>query len=194
MIDFADCIVINKFDKPGAEDALLAVRKQYQRSHLEFESEAQTIPVFGVVANRFNDSGTNWFYHQLIETLIRKKSLNWTRSHQAEFAVSEMTELIPSERKEYLRQIATSVRNYKKEVRRKFNPCSGMRTTAWNNSANDKSLKPAELTEKQAETHNCRTVSDLLSLKLRKFRKIYVTLRNFITKNYTNFRQPFVIN
>jgi len=117
MIDFADCIVINKFDKPGAEDALLAVRKQYQRSHLEFESEPLTIPVFGVVANRFNDNGTNWFYHQLIETLINKKSLNWTRSHKAEFAVSEATELIPADRKEYLRQIATSVRNYKKEVR-----------------------------------------------------------------------------
>ena len=117
MIDFADCIVINKFDKPGAEDALVAVRKQYQRSHLEFEAVPETIPVFGVVANRFNDTGTNWFYHQLIEILITKKTLNWTRSHEAEFAVSEMTELIPSDRKEYLRQIASSVRNYKKDVR-----------------------------------------------------------------------------
>jgi len=152
MIDFADCIVINKFDKPGAEDALLAVRKQYQRSHLEFESEAQTIPVFGVVANRFNDTGTNWFYHQLIETLIRKKSLNWTRSHQAEYAVSEMTELIPSERKEYLRQIATSVRNYKKEVRENSilaAECAQLHGTIQQMT---RSLKPAELTEKQAES------------------------------------------
>ena len=117
MIDFADCIVINKFDKPGAEDALLSVRKQYRRSHLEFESDPETIPVFGVVANRFNDSGTTWFYHQLIEILIEKKSLTWTRNHDAEFAVSKMTELIPADRKEYLRQIAASVRNYKKEVR-----------------------------------------------------------------------------
>ena len=117
MIDFADCIVINKFDKPGAEDALLAVRKQYRRSHLEFGSTPEALPVFGVVANRFNDSGTAWFYHQLIEILIEKKSLDWTRNHEAQFAVSEMTELIPSDRKEYLRQIAVSVRKYKKEVR-----------------------------------------------------------------------------
>ena len=81
------------------------------------ESDPETIPVFGVVANRFNDSGTTWFYHQLIEILIEKKSLTWTRNHDAEFAVSKMTELIPADRKEYLRQIAASVRNYKKEVR-----------------------------------------------------------------------------
>ncbi|MBC8219423.1 MAG: methylmalonyl-CoA mutase family protein [Proteobacteria bacterium] len=152
MIDFADCIVINKFDKPGAEDALLAVRKQYQRSHLEFESEAQTIPVFGVVANRFNDSGTNWFYHKLIETLIRKKSLNWTRSHQAEFAVSEMTELIPSDRKEYLRQIATSVRNYKKEVCDNSilaTECAQLHGTIQQMTNTTKST---DLTEKKAET------------------------------------------
>ena len=116
MIDFADCIVINKFDKPGAEDALLAVRKQYQRSHLEFETTPESIPVFGVVANRFNDSGTNWLYHKTIGMLINKKSLNWKRKHKAEFAVSKMTELIPSDRKEYLRQIASNVRTYKKNV------------------------------------------------------------------------------
>ncbi len=77
MIDFADCIVINKFDKPGAQDALLAVGKQYKRSRNDFDATTETMPVFGVVANRFNDSGTNWFYHKLIEILIKKNSLNW---------------------------------------------------------------------------------------------------------------------
>ena len=75
MIDFADCIVINKFDKPGAEDALRAVRKQYCRSHLDFDVEPESIPVFGVVANRFNDLGTKWFYYKLIDLLIEKKVL-----------------------------------------------------------------------------------------------------------------------
>ena len=97
MIDFADCIVINKFDKPGAEDALHAVRKQFQRSRLKFEMTPESIPVFGVVANRFNDSGTNWLYHKTIGMLIKKKSLNWKRKHKAEFAVSKLTELIPAE-------------------------------------------------------------------------------------------------
>ena len=166
MIDFADCIVINKFDKPGAEDALLAVRKQYQRGHLEFQSEAQTIPVFGVVANRFNDSGTNWFYHKLIETLIRKKSLKWTRSHQAEFAVSEMTELIPSERKEYLRQIATSVRNYKKEVRENSilaAECGQLHGTIQQMTS---SVKPAELTGTQLETSQLQDSTGLTHFEI----------------------------
>ena len=80
------------------------------------------MPVFGVVANRFNDSGTNWFYHKLIEILIKKNSLNWKRSHEAEFAVSEISELIPSDRKEYLRQIANCVRSYKKEAQKSLKP------------------------------------------------------------------------
>ena len=117
MIDFADCIVINKFDKPGAEDALRAVRKQYCRSHLDFDAHPESLPVFGVVANRFNDVGTKWFYHKLIELLIQTKGLNWKRSQKADFAVSETSELIPAERKEYLRQIASNVRNYKNQVR-----------------------------------------------------------------------------
>ncbi|MBC8259762.1 MAG: methylmalonyl-CoA mutase family protein [SAR324 cluster bacterium] len=116
MIDFADCIVINKFDKPGAEDALLAVRKQYRRSRNDFDAVPETMPVFGVVANRFNDSGTNWLYHKTMDMLIEKKSLSWKHNQHIEYAVSEMTELIPADRKEYLRQISSTVRNYKKQL------------------------------------------------------------------------------
>ena len=116
MIDFADCIVINKFDKPGAEDALRAVRKQYCRSHLDFDAEPESLPVFGVVANRFNDLGTKWFYYKLIDLLIEKKGLNWIRNQKSDFAVSEISELIPAERKEYLRQISSTIRKYKIQV------------------------------------------------------------------------------
>ncbi len=116
MIDFADCIVINKFDKPGAEDALRAVRKQYCRSHLDFDAEPETLPVFGVVANRFNDAGTKWFYYKLIDLLIEKKGLNWIRNQKSDFAVSKISELIPAERKEYLRQISSTIRKYKIQV------------------------------------------------------------------------------
>ena len=118
MIDFADCIVINKFDKPGAEDALRAVRKQYCRSHLDFDAEPESLPVFGVVANRFNDLGTKWFYYKLIDLLIEKKGLNWIRNQKSDFAVSEISELIPAERKEYLRQISSTIRKYKIQVRK----------------------------------------------------------------------------
>ncbi len=116
MIDFADAIVVNKFDKPGAEDALNAVRKQYRRSRMLFEADADTFPVFGVVASRFNDPGTNWFYKLSLDLMLEKKGLRWTRTYEAEPAVSASTELIPAERKDYLRRIASAVRDYKARV------------------------------------------------------------------------------
>ena len=94
-----------------------AVRKQYCRSHLDFDAHPESLPVFGVVANRFNDVGTKWFYYKLIELLIKTKGLNWKRNQKTDFAVSEISELIPAERKEYLRQISSSVRSYKNQVR-----------------------------------------------------------------------------
>lgn len=59
MIDFADFIVINKFEQKGSEDALNQVRKQYERSHMLFHQDKETFPVFGTIASQFNDSGTN---------------------------------------------------------------------------------------------------------------------------------------
>ncbi len=117
MLDFADCIVVNKFDKPGAEDALNSVWKHYRRAHQHFENPVEELPVFGVCANHFNDRGANWFYHRLLGSLISKKKLGWKRRYKAEYAVAEKTELIPAESKDYLRQIAATVRNYKQEVR-----------------------------------------------------------------------------
>jgi len=176
MIDFADCIVINKFDKPGAQDALLAVGKQYKRSRNDFDASTETLPIFGVVANRFNDSGTNWFYHKLIEILIKKNSLNWKRSHEAEFAVSEITELIPSDRKEYLRQIAGCVRSYKKEVRKNAQTaaeCGQLHGT---------------LKQMLGETENKNSWNILRPARLEIFRKLLIQWPNCTMKKSQNFR------
>ncbi len=116
MLDFADVIVVNKFDKPGAEDALNAVRKQYRRSHGLFDANPKNFPVFGVVASGFNDPGTNWFYTRMIDLLLEQKPLEWERRYTAESATSTATELIPAERKDYLRRIAATVRDYKAQV------------------------------------------------------------------------------
>ena len=118
MLDFADCIVVNKFDKPGAEDALNAVRKQYRRSHALFEASPEAFPVFGVVASRFNDPGTNWFYKRTLDLLLEQKPLGWERRYTAESATSTATELIPAERKDYLRRITATVRDYKAQVQK----------------------------------------------------------------------------
>jgi len=118
MLDFADCIVVNKFDKPGAEDALSAVRKQYRRSHALFDADPDNFPIFGVVASGFNDPGTNWFYKRMMDLLLEQKSLNWDRHYTTQAATSSATELIPAERKDYLRRIAATVRDYKAQIQK----------------------------------------------------------------------------
>ncbi|MBF0286962.1 MAG: cobalamin-dependent protein [SAR324 cluster bacterium] len=116
MLDFANLIVINKFDKRGAEDALTAVRKQYRRNHNEFQMKDDQLPVFGSIASHFNDPGTNWFYHNLVHKVMEAKNLNWKRSGAASPRVSKSKEIIPNERANYLREIARTVRHYKQQL------------------------------------------------------------------------------
>ena len=70
MLDFADIIAINKFDKRGSLDALRDVKKQYQRNHKLFEADVNKMPVFGTIASQFNDPGTNSLYKLLINTVV----------------------------------------------------------------------------------------------------------------------------
>src|SRR4029453_16036444 len=69
MLDFADFVVINKFDRKGAADALRDVRKQYQRNRELFREAPETMPVFGTIAARFNDDGVTALYHALAARL-----------------------------------------------------------------------------------------------------------------------------
>jgi methylmalonyl-CoA mutase len=70
MLDFADVVAINKFDKRGALDALRDVRKQYKRNHNLWDAEDESLPVIGTIASQFNDPGTNRLYVKLISTLV----------------------------------------------------------------------------------------------------------------------------
>jgi methylmalonyl-CoA mutase len=72
MLDFADVIALNKFDKRGALDALRDVRKQYQRNHNLWEAEVDSMPVYGTIASQFNDPGTNELFVALMQTISRK--------------------------------------------------------------------------------------------------------------------------
>ena len=72
MIDFADLIVINKFERKGSEDALRQVQKQYQRSHVLWDDDIDTMPVYGTIASQFNDKGTNSLFAALVGVLNEK--------------------------------------------------------------------------------------------------------------------------
>lgn len=116
MIDFADLIVINKFERKGSEDALRQVQKQYQRSHLLYEKDLEHMPVYGTIASQFNDQGTNALFAALIEKINEKTAVNWHTSLSKNAKVEKQNVIIPNDRRYYLREISDTVRNYHKKA------------------------------------------------------------------------------
>jgi len=116
MLDFADLIVINKFERKGSEDAKRQVQKQYQRNHQLFDQELDEMPVYGTIASQFNDPGTNALFAALIEKLNEKFQTNWTTRYSKHEVVEKQDIIIPAERRYYLREITETVRHYHKKV------------------------------------------------------------------------------
>lgn len=116
MIDYADFIVINKFEQKGSEDALSQVRKQYERSHLLFHQDQEKFPVFGTIASQFNDAGTNALFAAIIDTLNEKYGWNTNVDFERYKIAEKQNRIIPNDRRHYLREIALHVRNYHKHV------------------------------------------------------------------------------
>ncbi|MCA0988966.1 fused isobutyryl-CoA mutase/GTPase IcmF [Guptibacillus algicola] len=116
MIDFADLIVINKYERKGSEDALRDVKKQYQRSHMLFEQDLDKMPVFGTIASQFNDPGTNTLFKALIDTIQQKCGNDWATNIETSEIVEKLNLIIPPERQQYLQDISGSVRRYHEYV------------------------------------------------------------------------------
>jgi len=116
MLDFADLIAINKFDKAGALDALSEVRKQYKRNHQLFSAKDDEIPVIGTVASKFNDDGVNHLFELLLETLEKKTKINFGKFSFSETAKVTQA-IIPANRVRYLSEITESIREYNQLVK-----------------------------------------------------------------------------
>ena len=112
MIDFADIIAINKFDKRGALDALRDVRKQYQRAHMLFDKKPEEMPVYGTIAAQFNDAGTNVLYTRLMNIICEKTGADLKSNFHAPEEMSEKIYIIPPQRVRYLSEIAENNRRY----------------------------------------------------------------------------------
>jgi methylmalonyl-CoA mutase len=112
MLDFADVIAINKFDKRGAQDALRDVRKQYKRNHEMWDVDDKEIPVFGTIASQFNDPGTNALYKRIMEVLEKKTSAPFHSTFPFITGESEKIYIIPPHRIRYLSEIADNNRKY----------------------------------------------------------------------------------
>ncbi len=108
MLDFADLIVINKFDKGGALDARRDVRRQYRRNHQVFEGEDEDLPIYGTVASQFNDSGVNRLYEALLESLQKLEGSHFSRGGSGRSAEAPKLQVIPPERVRYLAEIVES--------------------------------------------------------------------------------------
>lgn len=112
MLDFADIVAINKFDKRGAQDAIRDVRKQFQRNHKAFDKTTDAMPVYGTIASQFNDPGTNLLYQKLIELISTKTQVSIKSNLNLATGESEKIFIIPPGRTRYLSEISDNNRKY----------------------------------------------------------------------------------
>jgi len=109
MLDFADLVVLNKFDKRGAEDALRDIRKQWKRNHVAFDVADDDVPVFPTIASQFNDPGVSWMFAELCRRVAIKSGLDsrrWTPEIDTSIREPRSTVMIPGARIRYLAEIA----------------------------------------------------------------------------------------
>ena len=112
MLDFADIVAINKFDKRGALDALRDVKKQYVRNHQLWSAKHEDLPVYGTIASQFNDPGMNALYRALMDKIVENTDAELNSTFEVTEEMSEKIWVIPPKRTRYLSEIAESNREY----------------------------------------------------------------------------------
>ena len=119
MLDFAELVVLNKFDKRGAEDALRDVRKQWKRNRVAFNVADEDVPVYPTIASQFNDPGISWMFANLCRLLREKLSLpegKWSPAIDTSLKEPRATVLIPGNRVRYLAEIAEQGRGINRRI------------------------------------------------------------------------------
>lgn len=112
MLDFADLVAINKFDKRGALDAIRDVKKQYQRNHNLWDVNPDEMPVIGTIASQFNDPGMNTLYKKIMDKVVEKTGADLHSTFEITREMSEKIFVIPPHRTRYLSEIAENNRKY----------------------------------------------------------------------------------
>lgn len=144
MLDFADVIALNKFDKRGALDALRDVRKQYQRNHNLWDEDTDKMPVFGTIASQFNDPGMNTLYKVIMDKLVEKTGADLKSTFQITDEMSEKVFVIPPDRTRYLSEISENNRAYDKWVDEQVEVANKL----WGLHSSIESMKDSSLEDK----------------------------------------------
>jgi methylmalonyl-CoA mutase len=115
MLDYADVICLNKFDKAGALDALHDIRKQYKRNHTLWDTKNEELPVVGTIAAQFNDAGVNELFERLMEKIAEKTGVKFhgeIQHHKHTKETASQSTIIPPKRVRYLSEIAEAIEEY----------------------------------------------------------------------------------
>ena len=118
MLDFADIVAVNKFEKRGGDDAVRDVRKQVQRNRKAFDQSPEDMPVYGTIASKFNDDGVTSLYHAILDSIGQKTGVSFEsdlQKQESKISTSK-TIIIPPERTRYLSEISETVRKYHQET------------------------------------------------------------------------------
>jgi isobutyryl-CoA mutase len=119
MLDFADLVVLNKYDKRGAQDALRDVRKQWKRNRLKFDLSDEEVPVYPAIASQFNDPGVSWMFVELCRRLAGELGLDrekWTPQLEVSEKEPRAMAVIPGNRIRYLAEISEQGREMNRQV------------------------------------------------------------------------------
>lgn len=116
MLDYADIVAINKFDKSGSVDALRDVRKQYKRNNQLWDYENEKLPVYGTIASMFNDPGVDELYRTVIKTISNKTEVTLDSTYEGVSTSKRETHIIPPHRTRYLSEITETIHGYNKWV------------------------------------------------------------------------------
>ncbi len=179
MLDFADLVAINKFDKRGALDAVRDVKKQYMRNNNLWDMPMDDIPVFGTIASQFNDPGMNSLYRAVMDTLVKKTGTQLSSSFEITKEMSEKIFVIPPSRIRYLSEIAENNRLYNQKVTEQMKVAQnlfGIYKTIDSITQNKVELTKAGLNENQILKQVQKKDLDFVQLLLTHFEKVKMNL------------------
>jgi len=177
MLDFADLVAINKFDKRGSLDALRDVKKQYMRNHQLWETHQDDLPVYGTIASQFNDPGMNKLYKAIMDEIVEKTASDLKSTYEISDEMSEKIFIIPPARTRYLSEISESNRSYDKTASEQAEVAQrlyGIFKTMESISGNTPELDKAGIISETLTTSEEN--KDLLKLLLAEFDRVKLNL------------------